>query len=186
MLIGMTSKAAAHRYARALFDVAVKEQQNLDEIEAQLAAIVDVFKEYPALEKVLLNPAVPVPRKRAAVAELTAKLGVTTMVAKMLALLADRDRLIVLPDLLSAYRERLLKHRDIVRADVTTAEPLSAERARQIEQRLMQVTGKKVEVSARVDPSIIGGVVTRIGGTVYDSSITRQLEKLRARLVAGG
>ncbi len=109
----MTSKAAAHRYARALFDVAVKEQQNLDEIEAQLAEFVDLFKQYPTLEKVLLNPAVPVPRKRAAVAELTTTLGVTAMLAKLLALLADRDRLVVLPDLLAAYRERLLEHRDV-------------------------------------------------------------------------
>ena len=73
----------------------------------------------------------------------------------------------------------------MVRAEVTTAMPLSAERAQQIEHRLAQVTGKSVTVSARVDPAIIGGVVARIGGTVYDSSVTRQLEKMRSRLVAG-
>ena len=181
----MTSKAAAHRYARALFDVAVQEQQNLDEIEARLAEFVDLFRQYPALEKVMLNPAVPVARKRAAVAELTTRLGVTAILAKLLALLADRDRLIVLPDVLSAYRERLREHRGWILAEVTTAQPLSAERALQIEHRLTQVTGKKVTVSARVDPSIIGGVVTRIGGTVYDSSVTRQLEKMRSRLESG-
>ena len=64
----MTNKTAASRYARALLDVAVKEQANLEQIEADLAQFVDLFRQYPALEKVLLNPAVPVPRKRAAVA----------------------------------------------------------------------------------------------------------------------
>ncbi len=66
----MTSRTAANRYARALFDVALNEKVNLDEIEAQLAGFVDLFARYPLLEKVLLNPAVPVPRKRAAVSRL--------------------------------------------------------------------------------------------------------------------
>ena len=181
----MTTKAAAHRYARALFDVAVKEQQNLEQIEAQLAEFVDLFTQYPTLEKVLLNPAVPTPRKRATVAELVSKLGMVEILAKLLGLLADRDRLVVLPDLLANYRERLLVHQDVIRAEVTTASPLSDTHAQEIERRLGQVTGKRVMVSARVDASIIGGVVTRIGDTVYDSSVTRQLEKMRSRLVAG-
>jgi F-type H+-transporting ATPase subunit delta len=181
----VTSKAAAHRYARALFDVALKEQQNLEPIEAQLAEFVDLFKQYPTLEKVLLNPAVPALRKRATVAELVSKLGMSEILAKLLGLLAERDRLIVLPDLLANYRERLLAHQDVIRAEVTTASALSDAHTQQIERRLGQVTGKRVMVSVRVDPSIIGGVVTRIGGTVYDSSVTRQLEKMRSRLVAG-
>lgn len=181
----MTSKAAAHRYARALFDVAVKEQQNLEQIEAQLAEFVDLFKQYPTLEKVLLNPAVPAPRKHATVSELVALQGMSPILAKLLGLLAARDRLVVLPDLLANYRERLLAHQDVIRAEVTTASPLSDAHAQQIERRLGQVTGKRVMISARVDPAIIGGVVTRIGSTVYDSSVTRQLEKMRSRLVAG-
>jgi F-type H+-transporting ATPase subunit delta len=181
----VTSKAAAHRYARALFDVAVKEQQDLDDIAAQLAAFVHLFEEHPTLERVLLNPAVPTPRKHAAVAELAAAQGVTSILAKLFLLLADRDRLVVLPDLLSAYKDRLLAYRGWIEAEVTTAEPLAPGHARQIEERLAAATGRHVTVSTRVDPSIIGGIVTRIGGTVYDSSITRQLEKMRSRLAAG-
>ena len=63
--------------------------------------------------------------------------------------------------------------------------PLSADRTENIEKRLSQVTGKTVTVSSRVDPSIIGGVVASLGGTVYDGSVTHQLEKIRARLIAG-
>ena len=130
----MTSKAAAHRYARALFDVAVKEQQNLEQVEAQLADFLDLLKEYPTLGQILLNPAVPAPRKRAAVTELTSTMGTSSILGKLLVLLAERDRLVVLPDMLSNYRERLLAHRDVIRAEVTTASPLSLEHTQQIEQ----------------------------------------------------
>ena len=181
----MSNKAAAIRYARALFDVAGSEQHSLEEIETQLAAFADLFHEHPTLQKVLINPAVPVARKKAAVAEIATTLGLTPILTKLLALLAERDRLVLVPDLLSAYRERLLDHQHVVRAEVTTAVPLSPDRTREIEQRLARMTGKTVTVSARVDPSIIGGVVTRIGGTVYDASVTHQLERMRTRLVGG-
>jgi F0F1-type ATP synthase delta subunit len=68
----VTNKTAAIRYARALLDVAVKEKADLEQIERELAQFANLFKEYPLLEKVLVNPAVPVPRKRAAVADLLA------------------------------------------------------------------------------------------------------------------
>ena len=84
----------------------------------------------------LLNPAVPVPRKRAAVADLLARAKLSPIVTKLLTLLADRDRLVLLPDLLAAYRDRLLDHRHVVRAEVTTAAPLDAERAQRFEQEL--------------------------------------------------
>jgi F-type H+-transporting ATPase subunit delta len=178
----MTNRSAATRYARALFDVALKEHGDLEQIEEQLAVFVDLFTRYPLLEKVLLNPAVPVPRKRAVVSDVSVRLGVTPVLAKLLILLAERDRLVLLPDLLSTYRDRLLDHRHIVRAEVTTATPLTAERAQEIERRLAGVTGRQVTVTSRVDPGIIGGVIARIGSTVYDASVTRQLERIRSRL----
>ena len=179
----MTPKAAAARYARALFDVAVKEHGDLQEIEQQLANFVALFRQHPTLEKVMLNPAVPVPRKRAAVSELTTRLGVVAVLVKLLALIAERDRLVLLPDVLSTYRERLLDHQQVLRAEVTTTSPLTNERTEEIERRLAQVTGKRVRLAARVDPAIIGGIVARIGSTVYDGSLVRQLEKMRSRLL---
>jgi F-type H+-transporting ATPase subunit delta len=179
----MTSKTAATRYARALFDVALKEHGNLQDIEQQLADFVALFRQHPTLEKVLLNPAVPVARKHAAVTELTSRLGVSPILSKLLLLIAERDRLVLLPDLLSEYREKLLDHQQVLRAEVTTTSALTSERAEAIEQRLAQVTGKRVMLAARVDPAIIGGIVARIGSTVYDGSLARQLEKMRSRLL---
>jgi F-type H+-transporting ATPase subunit delta len=180
----MTNKTAATRYARALLDVAIQEQSDLDGIERELAAFTDLLTSNPTLQKALLNPAVPVPRKRAAVAEIAKTAKTPAIVAKLLVLLAERDRLVLLPDLLASYRDRLLDYRKVVRAEVTTAAPLAPDRAKTIESSLAKLTGRSsVIVDAKVDPSIIGGVVARIGSTVYDGSITRQLQKMKDRLI---
>jgi F-type H+-transporting ATPase subunit delta len=181
----MTNKTAATRYARALFDVALKEKADLDLIERELDSVVELFTEYPALAHALLNPVVPVPRKRAAAAALTALAQLTPMVTKLIGLLADRDRLVLVPDLLAAYRDRLLDHRNIIRAEITTTAPVPADRVKAIEASLAHATGRTVALTMSVDPSIVGGVVTRIGSMVYDGSITRQLQKIRARLGEG-
>jgi len=150
----VTNKTAATRYARALLDVGVKENADLEQVEQELAQFVDLFKQNPLLEKVLLNPAVPVPRKRAAMAELVARAKPAGIVGKMLTLLADRDRLVLLPDLVASYRERLLDYRKIVRAEVTTAAPLGGDRAKALESSLARVTGRSVVLDMRVDASI--------------------------------
>ena len=178
----MTNKTAAIRYARALLDVAVKEKADLEQIENELSQFADLFKQYPLLEKVLLNPAVPVPRKRAAVSDILAQAKFTPIVSKLLALLADRDRLVLMPDLLASYRDRLLDFRGVVRAEVTTAVVLDQSRADAIRNGLATVTGRTVLLATKIDPAIIGGLVARIGSTVYDGSVTRQLERMRETL----
>jgi len=179
----VTNKTAATRYARALLDVALRERTDLHGIERELGEVVTLFAQYPSLQKVLLNPAVPTPRKRAAVAEIAARMSLMPILTKLLLLLAERDRLVLIPDLADAYRDRLLDYQNVVRAEVTTATPLATDRARAIEATVARATGRAVQLTAKVDPAIIGGVVTRIGSTVYDGSITRQLEKMKRRLV---
>ena len=181
----MTNKTAALRYARALLDVGIKERADLAGIERDLAAFAGLLTDHPTLGKVLLNPAVPVPRKRAAVVELTTRMNPAPIVGKLLALLAERDRLVLLPDLLASYRDRLMDHQNVVRAELTTAAPLDDQRSAQIQQQLARATGRTVTLQTRTDPALIGGIVARIGSTVYDGSITRQLEKLKARLTEG-
>jgi F-type H+-transporting ATPase subunit delta len=180
----MTSRGAATRYARALFDVAVKERADLDQIERQLADFITLIAQHADLEQALLNPVVPATRKRAALAELVGRLGLVPVLGKLLVLLAERDRLSLLGDLLTAYRERLQDHRQVVRAVVTTAVPLAADRLEQIGQRLEQVTGRTVLITPEVDPAILGGVVARVGSLLFDGSVARQLSKIRDALVA--
>jgi F-type H+-transporting ATPase subunit delta len=179
----MTNKTAATRYARALLDVAIKEGAKLEEIQQQLTEFTNLLTEHPALGKVLLNPAVPVQRKAATVAQLVSLVNISPILAKLLALLTDRDRLILLPDMVASYGDRLADYRQIVRAEVTTATPLTPERAREIQDSLAHGTGRTVMLQTRIDPSIIGGMVARVGSIVYDASVTRQLQKMRDRLV---
>ena len=181
----MTNKTAALRYARALLEVGIKEQADLEGLERDLAAFVGLLSDHPMLAKVLLNPAVPVPRKRGAVVELTTRMQPASIVGKLLVLLAERDRLVLLPDLLASYRDRLLAHRNVVRAELTTATPLDSARAAAIEQQLARATGRTVTLQTRTDPAIIGGVVARIGSTVYDGSVMRQLARMKERLTEG-
>ncbi len=181
----MTNRTAATRYARALFDVALAEKADLSALDQELAAFNGLLKQHPTLEKVLLNPAVPTPRKRETVAVLAARVGLHPVLTKLLVLLAGRDRLVLLPDLLETYRARLLDHQNVVRAEVTTATPLAADRAQAIERSLAQATGRTVALTTRVAPEIIGGLVARVGSTVYDASVTTQLEKMRQRLAVG-
>jgi F-type H+-transporting ATPase subunit delta len=177
----MNTRASAARFARALLDVVIKEA-NPEQVEQQLDAFVDLLGRNPDLQKALTNPAVPVAGKRGIVESLASRLEMAAPAAKLLLLLADRDRLALVPDLLAVYRERLMEYRQIVRAEVTTAAPLSPDRVAQLQQRLAQATGQRVTMTTKVDPALIGGAVARVGSTVYDGSIATQLEKLKERL----
>jgi len=180
----VTSGAAAGRYARALFDVVQKEGGSLEQAGKDLQQFVDLFAQHPALQATLANPAIPASKKQGVARALIERAGgISPIVSKMIMLLAERDRLTLLPDLSRAYGDRLMDHLKVIRGQVTTAIEVSPDRIRALEQGLAQATGRTVVLDARVDPSIIGGVVTRLGGTVYDGSITTQLQKIKQSLI---
>lgn len=178
----MSLKSSANRYARALFDVVLKEG-DLSQIERDLSAVVDLFGQHGEALQPVFRHGVPDSARRGVIKALVEGLGLGPHVQKLLGMLADRGRLDLLPLLAEAYRERLLTHQNIVRAQVTSAAPLSAENAKALEASLGRVTGKKVELSMSVDQELIGGVVARIGSTVYDGSVRTQLDRIRRTLV---
>lgn len=181
----MTNRAAARRYARALLEVSLKEADP-QRVEQELGVFADLVTRHADLERALYNPAVPVPRKRDTVAAILALAGpLSPVVGKLLLLLAERDHLVLLPDLVEGFRERLLDHRRVVRAEVTTAVPVPPDRLRALTESLARATGREVLVEARTDPSLVGGAVTRVGSVVFDGSIARQLERMKARLAEG-
>jgi F-type H+-transporting ATPase subunit delta len=177
----MSMRASAARYARALLDVAINESDP-ERAEQELAAFVEVVDQHPDLQRVLANPVVSAADKKAVIQKVVDRLELKTPAAKVLLLLAARGRLPLLADLLDVYRERLMEHRRVVRAEVTTAAPLSPQRQGELQQRLASLAGRAVTMTTRVDPSIIGGVIARIGSTVYDGSVVAQLTKVRNRL----
>ena len=181
----MNTRASAARYARALLDVVIKEGDP-EQVEQELMALADLFAGNAELQKALTNPAVPVAAKRGVVEALVSRAKSSPPLGKLMLMLADRNRLALLPGLAASYGERLMEHRQIVRADVTTAVPLPPDRAAQFQQRLAAATGRRVTMTTSVDPSLIGGAVARVGGTVYDGSIATQLARMRERLEGQG
>ena len=177
----MTNRTAATRYARALFDVALQESI-AERAEQDLAAFAGLLDQHPSLRSVLTHPAIPGMKKRGLTQALVSRLGLSVPAGKLLVMLAERDRLSIVPDVLDVYRERLLEHQQVIRAEVTTAEEMSSEKAIELRDRLTRATGRRVNLTTKVDPAILGGLVTRIGSTVYDGSLAAQLAKMRERL----
>ena len=182
----MTSRGAATRYARALFDVSMAEKKDLLQTQHDLGEFASLVAGNDSLQRVLTNPAIPAARKRGVVEQLIARAGsFQPTVAKLLLMLAERDRLVILPELAHAFDSRLLEHQNVVRAQVVTTVALPADRVTALAAGLERATGRSVRVEARVDDRIIGGAVVRLGSTVYDGSITRQLERMKETLAAG-
>jgi F-type H+-transporting ATPase subunit delta len=177
----MSTRASAARYARALLDV-VSTDGNPEQVDQELAAFADLVTRTPDLQRALTNPAVPVSAKRAILENLLSRVKLSPPLAKLLLLMADRDRLAIVGDLAAAYRERLMELRQIVRAEVITAAPIPPERVTQFEKRLAVATGRRVTMTTRVDPMLIGGAVTKVGSVVYDGSVATQLARIRERL----
>jgi F-type H+-transporting ATPase subunit delta len=178
----MSVRTSATRYAKALLDVAIQESDP-SIIEQDLRSVAGAMAESADLRRALTSPGIPQQIRVNVAAALTSAIGVQAPVAKLMKMLADRGRLDLVPMMAEVYSERLLAHRNIVRATVTSAVPLTAAKKDQLEASLGTMTGKNVQVDAVVDPSIIGGVVTRIGSTVYDGSLRTQLTKMRQQLV---
>lgn len=180
----MSLRTSATRYARALFDVAIKESDPV-RVERSLTEFVDVMEGHPELSRALTSPTVPQAARVGVVGALTTRAGTEAPVARLLTLLATRGRLELLPMLLEVFRERVLAYQNVVRATVTTATPLSPDTVAALEQRLGTITGKHVRIAMVEDPALIGGVVATIGSTVYDGSLRTQLQKMRQQLVEG-
>jgi F-type H+-transporting ATPase subunit delta len=177
----MNTRTSAARYARALLDVVIQEA-NPEQVEQQLVAFHDLLKQHPDLQKALTNPAIPAASKRGIVTDLAQRLQMAPQATKLLGVIADREDLGLVPDVVATYRERLLEHRQVVRAEVTTAEALTPEKSAQLQEQLAAITGRQVTMTTKVDPALIGGAVARVGSTVYDGSIATQLERIRERL----
>ena len=179
----MSLRTSANRYAKALFEVVFQEKADLDQVDRDLQAVVAMMQASPDLASAANRASVTDAARKSLIEAVAGAMTLTTPVTKLLVMLAESGKLHYLPDLAEAYRERLLAHKNIVRAEVTSALPLSPEKMKAVEESLSKATGKKVELSTRIDAELLGGVVTKIGSTVYDGSVKTQLERLRKELV---
>jgi F-type H+-transporting ATPase subunit delta len=175
------ASASARRYAAAAMQVAA-ESGDFDPWLSGLGEFARVLQ-MPSARTIFTSPAISATDKRAAIGRLLPNLP--PLVRNFLSILADRDRLREVPDIVEALRELVNQQRGVITADVTTAIPLDEALQRSIAQRLgtyLKHDPERVRIRARVDPSIIGGVVARVGDTLIDDSIRGRLERLRSTL----
>jgi F-type H+-transporting ATPase subunit delta len=182
----MSRREDANQYAKGLFAVAAA-QGAPRAVADQLRGFLGLLDAHPDLRRAMFNVAIPPDRKRRVLDEL-AVLGPLSppLLQRFLELVVARGHLPMLPAVAEAFEARVLQHEKVVAAQVTTAVALPADRRTALERSLEAFAGRTVRVSTAVDPSILGGVVARIGGTVYDGSIRRQLERLREQMVEHG
>ena len=172
----------ARRYAGALFDV-VKTNQTMDAAHAALTGFAALVDNSDELRQVFASPGIPAAKKAAVAAALVAQASLPVEVARLVAALAERDRLAFIGDVARAFDARVMQHKHILDAQVTTAVALSPETTQALADALGKAAGGTVKITATVDPSIVGGVVARVGSTVYDGSVTRQLERLKSQMI---
>jgi F-type H+-transporting ATPase subunit delta len=178
----MRERGDAARYARELFEVTWRHGE-ADAVATELETLVDASRAYASQVRPLFHPLVPKAKKLQTIRHFSQALGLSRPTAVILEALAQHYRLDLLGEVSRSFRERLNHKKGIVLARVTTAVPLSPEQTDALARRLTEVTGREVTLSTRIDPSIIGGVVTEVDSTVYDGSVTRQLARMRQKLV---
>lgn len=174
---------AAQRYASALADIAL-EQGAIEPVRRQLAAFADLLRQSAELKNYLSNPGVVRESKHGALEELSTRMGASKILRNFLFVLADHDRMPLLPEIVKAFHELILVQQGIVEAQVTSPAELTPAQKKVLDAALEQLTGKKIEARYELDTALMGGAVVRIGSTIYDGSVRAQLARLRARLAA--
>ena len=178
----MASKAGdtgvAARYALALFELA-DEQRKLDQVANDLKSIDSLLKESDDLRRLIGNPVVSRADSGRAMASLVERIGADDLTRKFIGLVAANRRLFVLPGIIKAYLAELAERRGEVTAEVVSATKLSDSQSQALEASLRNALGGKVALSVDVDPSLIGGLVVKVGSRMVDSSLKTQLQKMR-------
>jgi F-type H+-transporting ATPase subunit delta len=178
------ASAVAYRYARALVDVVLAPCSPLkpDDAVAQLRAVNETLTTSAELRTALLTPAIQTSRKHAVVARLMEKLGGAPLIRNFVYVIINHRRIGIFSDICEAFEQTLDERRGFVRAEVVSAAPLEQRRSASLESELSRLTGKRMRLRFDVDPELLGGVLARIGSTVYDGSVRGQLQQLRRRL----
>ncbi len=168
----------ARRYAKALFAVG-KENDAYEAYNETLQGVAGLYISTPEVADALTNPLYPIDVREKVMAGLINSIGVDKVSANFLNLLVEKRRAEILPEIAEEYKIMVDEEKNISHGSVTSAVELSDELQAKIQAALEKLTGKKVELSTSVDPSLIGGIVAKVGDLVLDGSIKTQLAGLK-------
>ena len=178
----MSLQTVARRYATALADVAIDRREER-EVHAELDIWASMIESNPQLKEVFANPTVAYDQKQKVLEDLISRTQVRETTASFLRVLLKNQRLAQLREVTTRFGQILDERGGMVAAEVTTARPIPEELKASLHDMLAAATGRKVRLSFNTDEAIIGGVVARIGSTIFDGSVQNHLERLSEGLV---
>ncbi len=173
----MAAGSLARRYAKAVLGLGAT-----DKVAADLSALSKTMKDSVELQTALTNPAIRRADRRKVIDALLVRIGAQPQTKNLVYLLLDGERLFAVPDISRELDAMLQAKSNHVTAEITSAKPLDPAQLSQITAALEKLSGKKVDVSKKEDPNLLGGVVAKVGDTVYDGSLRTQLRNLRDEL----
>lgn len=176
--------AFAARYARALADVIESSHSDLAQAVQQLDDFAVTFHGSKDLQEILLNPSLPAKKRVEVLDAVNRRVGVGPKLRNFLAVMIQHERLMSLGEILEQFRLETNRRLGISEAQVITSRRLDGQERSALEDQVATLAGNKVRATFREDPSLIGGVIVRLGSTVYDGSVRGRLERLKSRLVA--
>ena len=174
--------SVASRYARALVEVILERHIDGDQARQQLRALVDAVHESLELRRVWESPAVLPEQKLAVLDGIAAQIDAAKPIRNFMAVIIDHRRLGMLDDIVRIFETELDAQLGFAEVQVSSARPLSAQEQRELESQVESMTGKKVRARYASNPELLGGVLVRVGDTIYDGSVRGQLEKMRQEL----
>ncbi|HKJ65368.1 MAG TPA: ATP synthase F1 subunit delta [Desulfopila sp.] len=174
----MKQTILARRYAKALFAVG-KENDAYEAYDQTLQGVAGLYTSTPEVADALTNPLYPIDVRQKVMASLIDSMGVDKVPANFFNLLVEKKRADILPEIAEEFRMMVDEEKNISHGSVTSAVELSDELQAKIKAGLEKLTGKQVELSTSVDPSLIGGIVAKVGDLVLDGSIKTQLAGLK-------
>ena len=168
----------AGRYASALFEIA-REGNAIDAVSRDLDTMDAMLADSPDLQRLVRNPVFTVDEQSRAMGALLDRTGIGGLAGNLVRLIASKRRLFILPEMIRGYRALVAKSKGIVPATVTVAEPPSDRVLSEIRSALRDMAGADVDVNVKVDPSLVGGLVVKIGSRMVDSSLKTKLNSIR-------
>jgi F-type H+-transporting ATPase subunit delta len=168
----------AGRYATALFELAL-EANDIDAVKRDLDALDGLISSNPDLDRLVKSPVFGAEEQARAIGAVLAKAGIGGTAGNFVKVVASNRRLFALRDMIRGFRGLVAKHKGEVTAQVTVAEPLNDAHLSSVKDALKSVTGKDVQVDVTVDPTIIGGLVVKLGSRMIDASLRTKLNSIK-------
>jgi F-type H+-transporting ATPase subunit delta len=178
------TRVVAERYAKALLEVAVDKKTDPGRIAEELEGFQSLLERERALRTALEAPTLPGTKRVKILDSLLASAKVSPETQNLLRLLARNERIPLVPFVAESFRKLVLEHEGIQPGEVVSAHPLSSDQKKRLAGQLGQALGKKMELSYRTDPEILGGVVVRVGNRIFDASVTTQLRRFKERALS--